>query len=65
MAAAFFVVRVVVFFAVFLAVFFTARLRVVGPLARFSASSSKPRSGVIASGSSSLRSVALVSPSVT
>ena len=67
------------FFAVvFLAVvFFAAVLRVVvflaalrafflaGPRARFSASSSSPRSRVIDSGSSSLRSVALVSPSVT
>ncbi len=47
------------FFAAFLAVFFT------GPRARLSASSSKPRSGESCSGSSSLRSVALVSPSVT
>ena len=55
----------VFFVAAFLVVFFAARLRVVGPLARFSASSSAPRSGVIDSGSSPLRSVELVSPSVT
>ena len=55
----------VVFLAVDLVVFFAARLRVVGPLARFSARSSNPRSGVIDSGSSPRRSVALVSPSVT
>src|SRR5579875_3362135 len=52
----------VLFFAV---VFLAARLRVVGPFARFSASNSKPRSGVIDDGSSPRRSVALVSPSVT
>ena len=46
-------------------VFLAARLRVVGPLARFSASSSAPRSGVMVSGSSPLRRVELVSPSVT
>ncbi len=58
--------RVVFLVVVFLvAGFFVVRLRVVGPLARFSSSSSKPRMGVIDSGSSSLRSVALVSPSVT
>src|ERR1035437_9134764 len=53
---------VAVFFVV---VFLAARFRVPGPRARFSASSSAPRSGVIVSGSSSLRRVALVSPSVT
>src|SRR5665647_3423536 len=46
-------------------VFLAARLRVTGPRARFSARSSAPRSGVIVSGASSLRKVALVSPSVT
>src|ERR1035437_6293860 len=53
---------VAVFFVV---VFLAARFRVTGPRARFSASSSAPRSGVIVSGSSSLPRVALVSPSVT
>src|ERR1035437_2287593 len=53
---------VAVFFVV---VFLAARFRVTGPRARFSASSSAPRSGVIVSGSSSVRRVALVSPSVT
>src|SRR5665647_2174170 len=53
---------VAVFFVV---VFLAARFRVTGPRARFSANSSAPRSGVIVSGSSSLRRVALVSPSVT
>src|ERR1035437_2091755 len=63
-AVAFFAVAflVAVFFVV---VFLAARFRVTGPRARFSASSSAPRSGVIVSGSSSLRRVALVSPSVT
>src|SRR5690606_31189629 len=60
------------FFAAVL--FFVVVLRVVvrrvvvffvGPLARFSASSSKARSGVIVSTASSLRRVALVVPSVT
>jgi hypothetical protein len=49
----------------FVALFLAARFRVTGPRARFSANSSAPRSGVIVSGSSSLRRVALVSPSVT
>ena len=55
----------------FLAVvaFLAGALRVVrlgaGPLARFSASSSKARSGATVAGSSSRRSVAFVSPSVT
>src|SRR5690606_11190281 len=49
--------------AVFFVVFFAAFL--AGPLARFSASSSKPRSGVISSTLSPERRVALVSPSVT
>src|ERR1035437_5767415 len=70
LATAFFLAVVflaVAFFAVdFLAVvFLAARLRVTGPRARFSANSSAPRSGVIVSGASSLRKVALVSPSVT
>src|ERR1035437_6570675 len=68
-AGAFFAVAffAVAFFAVafLVAVFLAARFRVTGPRARFSASSSAPRSGVIVSGSSSLRRVALVSPSVT
>ena len=68
LAGAFFAV---VFFAAilrgaaFLAVFFTAARFFTGPRARLSASSSYPRSGEICSGSSSLRRVALVSPSVT
>ena len=70
MAADFFVAAFLVadfFVAAFLVavVFLAARLRVTGPRARFSANSSAPRSGVIVSGSSSLRRVALVSPSVT
>src|SRR5699024_3190877 len=56
----------VVFFAV---VFFAGDLRVVfffaGPFARFSASRVAARSSVTASTESSLRRVALVSPSVT
>src|SRR4051794_898221 len=60
-AAVFLVVDLLaaLFFAPFLAVF------VAGPLARRSASSSAARSRVIASTESSLRSVALYSPSVT
>ena len=72
MAVAGAVVRLaVVFFAAVLAVVLAvvflaaARLRVTGPRARFSANSSNPRSGVSEAGSSPLRSVALVSPSVT
>ncbi len=54
-------VAVVFFAAVFLAtVFFGA-----GPFARFSASSSAARAGVISSTESSFRRVALTSPSVT
>ncbi len=60
LAAVVFFAAVAVFFAgAFFAAFFT------GPRARFSASSSNARSGVMVSTSSSLRSVALVSPSVT
>ena len=62
--AAFFV-AVLLVAVFFLTVFLAARLRVTGPRARFSAKSSAPRSGVIVSGWSSLRKVALVSPSVT
>src|SRR5680860_231112 len=73
LTAAFFAVvflAVVFFAAVFLVaaffvVFLTTFLRVTGPRARFSANSSAPRSGVMVSGWSSLRKVALVSPSVT
>ena len=63
LAAAFFVV----FLAVFLAVVFFAAARFfgAGPLARCSASSSAARSRVSASTASSLRRVALYSPSVT
>ena len=55
------VVRVVVF----LVVFFLVGLFLAGPLARFSASNSWARSGVMSSTESSLRRVALVWPSVT
>ena len=64
MAGAFLVVFLAVaFFAVFFAVFFAPFL--AGPLARRSASSSNARSGVRVSRESSLRRVALYSPSVT
>ena len=75
MAAVFFAAVVVFFAAVFLAAvaflagaFFAGAFFAVflaGPFARFSASSSKPRSGVISSTLSPERRVALVSPSVT
>src|SRR5260364_147254 len=55
------VLRVVVF----LVVFFLVGLFLAGPLARFSASNSWARSGVMSSTESSLRRVALVWPSVT
>ena len=67
-AADFFAAFLVVFFADdFLLVFFAPRLVAffAGPFARRSASSSAARSRVIASTVSSLRSVALYSPSVT
>ena len=54
--------------AAFVVVFFAAVFRagfLAGPLARFSASSSTARSRVTVSTASSLRSVALVVPSVT
>ncbi len=63
LAGDFLVVFLAVFFAVFLAVFLPPFL--AGPLARRSASSSNARSGVSVSSESSLRSVALYSPSVT
>lgn len=58
----------VVFFAAVVVFFLVVVFRAgffAGPLARFSASSSKARSGVMVSGESSRRRVALVSPSVT
>ncbi len=65
LAAVFFEAAVFLVAVFFAGAFFAAAFFFAGPFARFSASSSKPRSGVIVSTSSSRRSVAFVSPSVT